>query len=82
MQIKRNRLDDTSLFFNILKKSNSTWISPEDFLPVLEGMYTFENYMILSKYFFVLPDIVLSHPGLKFLGDNPMFQERYSKVVA
>lgn len=37
MQVQENRLDDTSLFFNILKKSNSTWISPEDFLPVLEG---------------------------------------------
>lgn len=24
-------------------------------------------------------DIVLHHPGLRFLADNPMFQERYSK---
>ncbi|CAO3632874.1 unnamed protein product [Mucor fragilis] len=62
MQVQENRLDDTSLFFNILKKSNSTWISPEDFLPVLE-------------------DVVLNHPGLKFLGDNPMFQERYIETV-
>jgi hypothetical protein len=26
-------------------------------------------------------DVVLNHPGLKFLGENPMFQERYSKVI-
>ncbi|OAD06910.1 hypothetical protein MUCCIDRAFT_14539, partial [Mucor lusitanicus CBS 277.49] len=62
MQIQQNRLDDISLLFNILKKSNSAWISPEDFLPVLE-------------------DVVLNHPGLKFLGDNPMFQERYIETV-
>ncbi|KAI8638562.1 hypothetical protein BD408DRAFT_485459 [Parasitella parasitica] len=62
MQIKRNRLDDSALFFSILKKSSSTWISPEDFLPVLE-------------------DVVLNHPGLKFLGDNPIFQERYIETV-
>ncbi|KAL7309023.1 hypothetical protein PS15m_011156 [Mucor circinelloides] len=62
MQIQQNRLDDTSLFFNILRKPKNTWISPEDFLPVLE-------------------DVVLNHPGLKFLGDNPMFQERYIETV-
>ncbi|KAK4517147.1 uncharacterized protein ATC70_000478 [Mucor velutinosus] len=62
IQVQQDRLDDTSLFFSILKKSNSAWISPEDFLPVLE-------------------DVVLNHPGLKFLGDNPMFQERYIETV-
>ncbi|GAN09009.1 Ser/Thr protein phosphatase 2A regulatory subunit B'' subunit alpha isoform 2 [Mucor ambiguus] len=62
MQIQQHQLDDISLFFNILKKSNSACISPEDFLLVLE-------------------DVVLNHPGLKFLGDNPMFQERYIETV-
>ncbi|KAI9354001.1 hypothetical protein BD770DRAFT_429129 [Pilaira anomala] len=60
--IGRNKFDDTSLFFNVLKKSNCQWISPEDFLPVLE-------------------DVVLNHPGLKFLEDNPLFQERYIETV-
>ncbi|KAL9542664.1 hypothetical protein MBANPS3_008497 [Mucor bainieri] len=36
MQIQQHRLDDISFLFNILKKSSSAWISPEDFLPVLE----------------------------------------------
>ncbi|KAI9253663.1 hypothetical protein EDC94DRAFT_619391 [Helicostylum pulchrum] len=60
--IARNKFDDDSLFFNVLKKQNCNWISPEDLLPVLE-------------------DVVLNHPGLKFLGDNPLFQERYIETV-
>lgn len=27
-------------------------------------------------------DIVLHHPGLRFLADNPMFQERYSTYAS
>lgn len=57
-----SKLDETSLFFNILKKPDSQWISPDDFLPVLE-------------------DVVFNHPGLMFLGDNAMFQERYIETV-
>ncbi|KAG2207738.1 hypothetical protein INT47_011858, partial [Mucor saturninus] len=58
----RYKFDDESLFFNVLRKTNCNWISPEDLLPVLE-------------------DVVLNHPGLKFLGDNPLFQERYIETV-
>ncbi|KAI8087727.1 uncharacterized protein B0P05DRAFT_532044 [Gilbertella persicaria] len=54
--------DDKSLYFNILKKTNSQWIVPGDFLPVLE-------------------DVVRNHPGLQFLVNNPMFQERYIETV-
>ncbi|CDS14329.1 hypothetical protein LRAMOSA06499 [Lichtheimia ramosa] len=61
-ELSHNRYNDESLFFNILKKPNCSWILPEDFLPVLE-------------------DIVLHHPGLRFLADNPMFQERYIETV-
>ncbi|CAO3608671.1 unnamed protein product [Mucor hiemalis] len=57
-----SKLNEESLFFNILKKSDSQWISPDDFLPVLE-------------------DVVFNHPGLMFLGDNAMFQERYIETV-
>ncbi|KAI7882613.1 hypothetical protein K492DRAFT_193418 [Lichtheimia hyalospora FSU 10163] len=61
-QLSRDRFDDVSLFFNILRKPGCAWLLPEDFLPVLE-------------------DIVLHHPGLRFLADNPMFQERYIETV-
>ncbi|KAI8380712.1 hypothetical protein BD560DRAFT_386898 [Blakeslea trispora] len=55
-------IDNISLYFNLIKKTPSQWISPEDFLPILE-------------------DIVIHHPGLQFLTDNPMFQERYIETV-
>ncbi|KAI7848813.1 hypothetical protein BDC45DRAFT_540725 [Circinella umbellata] len=61
-ELSRDRYDDESLFFNILRKPNCAWLLPEDFLPVLE-------------------DIVLHHPGLRFLADNSMFQERYIETV-
>ncbi|KAF7730090.1 Serine/threonine-protein phosphatase 2A regulatory subunit B'' subunit beta [Apophysomyces ossiformis] len=35
-ELTRNRFDDHSLYFNILKKAGSSYLSPEDFLPVLE----------------------------------------------
>lgn len=34
----RYKFDDESLFFNVLRKTNCNWISPEDLLPVLEGI--------------------------------------------
>ncbi|KAI9494967.1 hypothetical protein BDB00DRAFT_816474 [Zychaea mexicana] len=61
-ELSRDRYDDESLFFNILRKPGCAWLLPEDFLPVME-------------------DIVLHHPGLRFLADNPMFQERYIETV-
>ncbi|KAI9315898.1 hypothetical protein BX666DRAFT_1952574 [Dichotomocladium elegans] len=60
--LSRQRYDDESIFFNILRKPDCPWLLPEDFLPVLE-------------------DIVLHHPGLRFLNDNAMFQERYIETV-
>ncbi|KAI8335998.1 hypothetical protein EDC96DRAFT_603230 [Choanephora cucurbitarum] len=64
MTLKRptKAIDTISLYFNLIKKTSSPWISPEDFLPILE-------------------DIVIHHPGLQFLTNNPMFQERYIETV-
>ncbi|CAO3589181.1 unnamed protein product [Absidia cylindrospora] len=64
IMISKDRYDDESLFFSVLKKHDhddvGEWLTPDDFLPVLQ-------------------DVVLNHPGLQFLSDNTMFQERYSK---
>ncbi|CAO3635414.1 unnamed protein product [Cunninghamella blakesleeana] len=60
--ISKDKFDDESLYFNIIKKTDNNYICPEDFLPILE-------------------DVVLHHPGLQFLSDNIMFQERYIETV-
>ncbi|KAI7864484.1 hypothetical protein BDF14DRAFT_1172183 [Spinellus fusiger] len=62
LTLSYGRHDDESLIFNILKRPGYNFLSPEDFLPVLE-------------------DIVLNHPGLQSLAENPMFQERYIETV-
>lgn len=78
-----SKLDEESLFFNILKKPDSEWISPDDFLPVLEGIHDMKckksHTPILKVFTLKNADVVSNHPGLMFLGDNAMFQERYSK---
>ncbi|KAG0748937.1 hypothetical protein G6F57_006085 [Rhizopus arrhizus] len=53
--------DKVSLLFHIIKRSNSSFISPKDFLLILEA-------------------VVIHHPGLSFLDDNVMFQERYRQM--
>ncbi|KAJ8659072.1 hypothetical protein O0I10_005110 [Lichtheimia ornata] len=38
-------------------------------------------WLLPEDFLPVLEDIVLHHPGLRFLADNPMFQERYIETV-
>jgi hypothetical protein len=80
MSIAKYELDDEASLFCILRKTDRQWVSPEDFLPVLEGMRISCIYMHKSANEYGVLDVILNHPGLQFLGDNPMFQERYSKA--
>ncbi|KAI8336334.1 hypothetical protein BC941DRAFT_514509 [Chlamydoabsidia padenii] len=60
--ISKDRFDDESLFFSVLKKHQLDYLTPDDFLPVLQ-------------------EIVMNHPGLQFLSDNSVFQEKYIETV-
>ena len=46
-ELSRDRYDDESLFFNILRKPNCAWLLPEDFLPVLEGKKSLISFICL-----------------------------------
>ncbi|SAM09085.1 hypothetical protein [Absidia glauca] len=65
LSISKDRFDDESLYFSVLKKNSlvgGDWLTPNDFLPVLQ-------------------DVVMNHPGLQFLTDNTVFQEKYIETV-
>ncbi|KAG1472454.1 hypothetical protein G6F56_001532 [Rhizopus delemar] len=57
---KLYHVNKVNLLFNLIKKSGCLYISPEDFMSILEA-------------------VVVRHPGLKFLSNNTMFQERYNQ---
>lgn len=46
----RYKFDNESLFFNVLRKTNCNWISPEDLLPVLEGITDLKLATFVSNH--------------------------------
>jgi len=68
-EIKSNNFDLDSLIFSILK--------PKD----REKYRGREDYLLQEDFFVVINDVVQYHPGLEFLSNMPIFQNRYIETV-
>jgi len=69
IDIKSNNFDLDSLIFSILKPTNR------------EKLRGKEDYLIQDDFFVVINDVVQYHPGLEFLSNMPIFQNRYIETV-
>jgi len=67
--LKSNNFDLDSLIFSILKPKNR------------EKYRGKEDYLIQDDFFIVINDVVQHHPGLEFLSNMPIFQNRYIETV-
>ncbi|ORX76969.1 hypothetical protein BCR32DRAFT_329122 [Anaeromyces robustus] len=69
IELKKNNFDMDSLIFSILKPMNR------------EKYRGKEDYLLQEDFFIVINDVVQYHPGLEFLSNMPIFQNRYIETV-
>jgi len=67
--IKSNNFNLDSIIFSILKPNNR------------EKYRGKEDYLIQEDFYIVINDVVQYHPGLEFLSNMPIFQNRYTETV-
>jgi len=68
-EIKSNNFNLDSIIFSILKPNNR------------EKYRGKEDYLIQEDFYIVINDVVQYHPGLEFLSNMPIFQNRYTETV-
>ncbi|RUS16666.1 hypothetical protein BC937DRAFT_90945 [Endogone sp. FLAS-F59071] len=82
--LTKDNYDEYSLIFALLKRPQAIALVPEDFLHVLEACYSSTVLFRLARlnsWPVETLDVVCNHPGLEFLADNALFQERYVETV-